>query len=220
MGRGGSGDPITGSFVNEKPATAREILSSRSSGGTTYESQCKLPRLPIPTLEATLDKLSKYVLPALLTTDEEREEAARVIQEFKDGEGPKLQQALVDYDAKGAQDGTFGSYVEEFWNDSYLNTDASVVMNLNPFFVLEDGPDPKTAKDQLKRASSLCFASLKVASSLKDESLDPDSFKGNPLCMDQFRVLFGSSRQPGVEGGDDIHVYSDSSHGRCDYYLV
>lgn len=29
------------------------------------------------------------------------------------------------------------SYVEEFWNESYLQPDASVVLNLNPYFVLE-----------------------------------------------------------------------------------
>ena len=29
------------------------------------------------------------------------------------------------------------SYIEEFWDDSYLLGNDSVVLNLNPFFILE-----------------------------------------------------------------------------------
>jgi carnitine O-acetyltransferase len=72
----------------------------------------------------------------------------------------------------------------------------------------------------------LCFASVKLASLLKHETLRPDVFKGVPLCMDQFKVLFGASRQPGYNnnnngrgdgisaGGimDDVHVYENSIH--------
>jgi carnitine O-acetyltransferase len=93
-----------------------------------------------------------------------------------------------------------------------LSPDASVVLNLNPFFVLEDSPDPKIAKDQIRRAASLCFASVKMASQLSNEMLKPDTFKGKPLCMDQFRALFGSARVPNQSDRDDIDVYPDSSH--------
>lgn len=85
---------------------------------------------------------------------------------------------------------------------------------------MEDGPDPKIAKNQLCRAASLCFASLKFASALRNEAIEPDMCRGNPLCMDQFKVLFGSSRQPVNRLNtnlDDVHVYSDSSHGK---YIV
>lgn len=111
----------------------------------------------------------------------------------------------------------FSSYVEEFWNESYLKPDTSVVLNLNPYFVLEEGPDPKIAKNQLKRAASLCFASVKMASSLRNQTLAPDIFKGKPLCMDQFKALFGSSRQPSLNESDDVHVYNDSTHGEFDW---
>jgi carnitine O-acetyltransferase len=89
--------------------------------------------------------------------------------------------------------------------------DSSVVLNLNPFFVLEESPDPK-GKDQLRRAASLCFAAVKIASQLKNESMKPDSVKGNPLCMDQYKVLFGASRQPARHVADEVHVYTESRH--------
>ena len=214
------------------PRSAKHLLCRNYSSGSnlseagksvTYAAQGRLPRLPIPSLEQTMAKLPK-VLQALQQNDKQRAETARVIQEFVKGPGPILQQALVDYEKEKVESGEIGSYVEEFWNDSYLSPDASVVLNLNPFFVLEDGPDPKIAKDQLKRAASLCFASIKLASVLKTENLPPDTFKGRPLCMDQFKVLFGSSRQPSMDSSDDVHVYNDSSHGKwpcllCYFYI-
>jgi carnitine O-acetyltransferase len=34
----------------------------------------------------------------------------------------------VEYDRFGRENGLIGSYVEEFWNDSYLAPDSSVVL--------------------------------------------------------------------------------------------
>jgi carnitine O-acetyltransferase len=182
------------------------------SSGITFAAQDKLPRLPIPLLEETLQKFPRAL--EALQDDEEMEDTLRATKEFLEGDGPVLQKALEDYEKKGVEEERIGSYVEEFWNESYLSPDASVVLNLNPFFVLEKDPDPKVAKDQVRRAASLCFASVKLASLLRHETLEPDVFRGKPLCMDQFRVLFGSSRQPTKNGQmDDIHVYNDSGHG-------
>lgn len=198
------------------PTSLRSVYSgssSRSLSGSrgTYYAQNKLPRLPIPSLEDTLHKFSSVVMPALLT-EEERKQMNRSIAEFLNGDGPKLQQALIDYEKEGIESGDIGSYVEEFWNESYLAPDASVVLNLNPFFVLEEGPDPKINKDQLRSAARLTFSAIKFASALKNEALDPDLVRGKPICMDQFRVLFGASRQPSLGQSDDVHVYGDSTH--------
>lgn len=182
-------------------------VSRRES--VTFKDQGSLPRLPIPTLDETLEKLP-LVLKAL-QSQEEQEETRKVIEEFKNGSGPKLQQLLVDYDRQGGENGSLGSYVESFWDESYLSPDQSVVLNLNPFFALEEGPDPK-AKDQIRRAASLCLASVKLASLLKHQTLTPDVFKGQTLCMDQFKALFGSARVPNKGGMDSIEVYPDSTH--------
>ena len=65
------------------------------------------------------------------------EECLSSVRQFLEEDGPKLQQLLVEYEREGREKGTLGSYVEEFWSDAYLAPDSSVVMNLNPFFVLE-----------------------------------------------------------------------------------
>jgi carnitine O-acetyltransferase len=86
------------------------------------------------------------------------------------------------------------------------------VLNLNPFFVLEEGPDPKTAKDQICRASALAFASVKLASRVVHETLTPDVFRDKPLDMDQFKALFGCCRLPQGETRDAVAAHPDSCH--------
>jgi len=87
-----------------------------------------------------------------------------------------------------------------------------VVLNLNPYFVLESSPDPKLAGNQIRRAASLCFASVKMASTIRKEDFKPDTFRGKPLCMDQFHALFGASRVPKRNEKDVIAVYDRSNH--------
>ena len=188
----------------------RTQSSTVSTKSVTFGSQSELPRLPIPSLDETLNKFL-HCLEALQDEDQ-RKATQQIVLEFMKGDGPKLQQLLLDYDREGAETGDVGSYVEEFWNDSYLAPDDSVVLNLNPFFVLEDGPDPKIAKSPIRRAASLCFASIKMASQLRFETLKPDTFRGKALCMDQFKALFSAARVPMKSSTDIVNVYDHSNH--------
>ena len=189
----------------------QKILNRQASSNITFASQHELPRLPIPSLNETLNKFLVH-LQALHRDDMQRNQAKKAVLEFLKGDGPKLQELLLQYDREGQRTGEIGSYVEEFWNDSYLAPDESVVLNLNPFFVLEDGPDPKTAKDPIRRAASLCFASIKLASELRNETLKPDVFRGKALCMDQFKALFSAARIPAHDAKDSIALYEKSNH--------
>lgn len=94
--------------------------------------------------------------------------------------------------------------------DSYLNFDNSVVLNLNPFFLLEDDPTP--ARDnQVTRAASLVISSLCFVRAVRKEELPPDSLKGTPLCMYQYSRLFSTARIP-TENGCQIAQDSGSRH--------
>jgi len=160
---------------------------------STYSNQENLPRLPIPTLDETLQRFSSRL--TALQSLSEQEETKKAVKQFLQTDGPLLQELLLQYEEEGRNNGTLGSYVEEFWNDAYLAPPSSVVLNTNPFFLLEDEPDPDL-KSQIGRASSLLFASLKFASMLKTETLSPEEFRGSKLCMDQFKSIFGSCRVP------------------------
>ena len=83
--------------------------------------------------------------------------------------------------------------------DSYLNFDNPVVLNLNPFFLLEDDPTP-ARNNQVTRAASLVISALCFVRAVRKEELPPDTLKGTPLCMYQYSRLFGTARVPTEHG--------------------
>lgn len=85
-----------------------------------------------------------------------------------------------------------------------------MVLNLNPFFLLEDDPTPQRS-DQVVRAASLITSTLKFIDALRNKSLEPDVFRGTPLCMSQFSRLFGTARMP-TENGCYIQSDDQSKH--------
>ncbi|KAI9480352.1 MAG: acyltransferase ChoActase/COT/CPT [Benjaminiella poitrasii] len=167
------------------------LTSSEPSGGETFQYQEKLPKLPIPDLENTIQKYLTVLKP--LQTLEQHEATKRAVQDFLVQEGPELQTKLHTY----ATDKS--SYIEEFWYDSYLQHTDPVVLNLNPFFLLEDDPTP-LRNNQIVRASSLVYSTLIFVEALRAKQLEPDVFRGTPLCMSQFSRLFATARVPTREG--------------------
>lgn len=91
-----------------------------------------------------------------------------------------------------------------------MNFDNPVVLNLNPFFLLEDDPTP-ARNHQVTRAASLVVSALEFIRAVRKEELPPDTLKGTPLCMYQFSRLFGTSRVP-TESGCQIEQDPNSKH--------
>lgn len=89
--------------------------------------------------------------------------------------------------------------------DSYLNFDNPVVLNLNPFFLLEDDPTP-ARNNQVTRAASLVVSALSFVRAIRKEELPPDKVRGRPLCMYQYSRLFGTARVPTPNG---CHIAQD-----------
>ena len=94
--------------------------------------------------------------------------------------------------------------------DSYLNFDNPVVLNLNPFFLLEDDPTP-ARNNQVTRAASLVISALCFVRAVRKEELPPDTLKGTPLCMYQYSRLFGTARVP-TENGCQIAQDGGAKH--------
>ncbi|PFH56519.1 hypothetical protein XA68_16399 [Ophiocordyceps unilateralis] len=176
--------------------------SQEESHGVTFAAQAKLPKLPIPDLENTCRRYVEALEP--LQNAQERLQTRHAVREFLDTEGPDLQAKLKQY----AHDKT--SYIEQFWYDAYLNYDNPVVLNLNPFFLLEDDPTP-ARNNQVTRAASLVVSALEFIRAVRKEELPPDTFKGNPLCMYQISRLFGTARVP-TDHGCQIIQDHESQH--------
>ncbi|PQE17910.1 choline carnitine o-acyltransferase protein [Rutstroemia sp. NJR-2017a WRK4] len=170
--------------------------------GITFAAQDKLPKLPIPELESSMTKYLAALKP--LQSQREHAETKQAVEEFLKGDGPELQERLKKY-ATGKT-----SYIEQFWYDSYLNFDNPVVLNLNPFFLLEDDPTP-ARNNQVTRAASLVISALSFVRAVRREELPPDTLKGVPLCMYQYSRLFGTARVP-TENGCHIGQDLESKH--------
>lgn len=91
-----------------------------------------------------------------------------------------------------------------------LTKDLAVVLNLNPFFLLEDDPTP-ARNHQVTRAASLVVSALSFVRAVRREELTPDTVRGKPLCMFQYSRLFGTARVP-TENGCVIGQDSASKH--------
>ncbi|OCF59267.1 carnitine O-acetyltransferase [Kwoniella mangroviensis CBS 10435] len=164
-----------------------------------------LPKLPIPPLKETL----KRYLRALegLQTPEEHQKTKEVVEEFltEGGEGEKWQRKLEEY-AKEKE-----SYIEEFWYESYLSHSDSVVLSLNPFFVLSSDVTPRASDPQLSRAASLILSSLSFIHDLRNGYLQADTVRGTPLDMSQYGRLFATCRVP-TDRGCRMEVHEQSKH--------
>ncbi|EGV60279.1 carnitine O-acetyltransferase yat1 [Yamadazyma tenuis] len=163
----------------------------------TYQYQDQLQKLPIPDLHQTCTNYLRVLKP--LQTEKEYEKTMEAVAKFlKSGTGKYLDEQLREYSKNR------NSYIEQFWYDSYLNYDSPVVLNLNPFFLLEDDPfnnESNSINPQVKRAASLTLSSLKFIRALKNETLPPDRLKNDQvLDMYQYSKLFGSARIPTDEG--------------------
>ena len=186
--------------------------------GITFAAQDSLPKLPIPELESSMKKYLASLKP--LQGAREHAETQQAVDEFLKSEGLELQERLKKY-ANGKT-----SYIEQFCKcmqyltgelslicqgyDSYLNFDNPVVLNLNPFFLLEDDPTP-ARNNQVTRAASLVVSALSFVRAVRREELPPDTVRGTPLCMYQYSRLFGTARIP-TENGCHIGQDPDSKH--------
>lgn len=171
-------------------------------GGITFAHQDQLSKLPIPPLEDTCKRYLTALKP--LQSAREHAETRHAVEEFLQSDGPELQDKLRQY-AEGRT-----SYIEQFWYDSYLNFDNPVVLNLNPFFLLEDDPTP-ARNNQVTRAASLVVSALEFVRAVRKEELPPDKVRGKSLDMYQFSRMFGTARVP-TEAGCQIEQDPDSKH--------
>ncbi|MCJ1399576.1 hypothetical protein MMC11_002778 [Xylographa trunciseda] len=186
---------LNGSLASSQPPDGdtehSSMQKSKPKPGITYAGQDKLPKLPIPELEDTCKRYLDALRP--LQSHREQRETEAAVQEFLKRDGPILQEKLKKY-ATGKS-----SYIEQFWYDSYLNFDNPVVLNLNPFFLLEDDPTP-ARNNQVTRAASLVISALSFVRAVRKEELPPDTIRGTPLCMYQYSRLFGTARVPTEHG--------------------
>lgn len=95
--------------------------------GPTFSAQARLPKLPLPELEQTLNKLKESLKP-IAHSAQEFDASVVKVNNFAKGLAPKLHERLLR-----RRDET-EHWLEEWWdNDAYLAYRDSVVVNVSYF---------------------------------------------------------------------------------------
>ncbi|EAN79195.1 carnitine O-acetyltransferase, putative [Trypanosoma brucei brucei TREU927] len=175
--------------------TAKKPKAGDSLGYDKH--QASLPRLPIPTLQDTCDLYLKSI--QALVTAEEYVHTKKVVEDFLKGggSGETLHNLLLKWDKECNQP----SWLEEFWNDSYVCMRDPIPVNVNFFFQFK--PHPQHLQNgrhvsQIGRAASLLHAAVEYYVSIINGTVAREFERDAPVCMSQYRFVFSTSRVPGL----------------------
>ncbi|MET7711198.1 choline/carnitine O-acyltransferase [Streptomyces sp. NPDC005407] len=171
---------------------------------TTFAQEDSLPRVPLPTLEASCERFLAWCAP-LLTADERAATEAEVTAFLRpDGPGRVLQAALEEYDAtEGVH-----SWLDTFWPYRYLGRRDRIALNANFFFLFKDSGRP-----QVERAAGLIAGAVNYKRQLDQGLIPPVMQRGVPQSMVQNKFLFSATRIPGAQQDTVRAPYSEQSPG-------
>jgi carnitine O-acetyltransferase len=175
-------------------------VSQEAAAGAAFACEGSLPRVPLPTLEASCERFLAWCAPLL--TAEERAATEDEVTAFlrPDGPGRALHAALEEYDAtEGVH-----SWLDTFWPYRYLGRRDRIALNANFFFLFQD-----TGQGQLDRAAGLVAGALHYKRQL-DEGLIAH---GVPQSTVQNAYLFSTTRIPGVPLDSVRAPYSEQEPG-------
>ncbi|OPL08719.1 MAG: hypothetical protein AVO33_09065 [delta proteobacterium ML8_F1] len=159
-----------------------------------YARQNQLLKLPLPRLRDTCDKLLEWS--GVFLDQEELEATATAVENFVSdpSSGPWYQHHLE----KLNQQPEHLNWLEPLWKTAYLGNPDPLPMGGNVTFIAAKNPGTR-ALGLAKFVTSLIKGLVDFNRLIQSESLEPDFQGKNPLCMTQYRTLFGTSRIPGRE---------------------
>ena len=148
-----------------------------------------LPRLPLPTLEESCERFIEWSAPLL--TAAELAATKTAVSSFLESGGPArtLHAALERYNVYGE----VPSWLDMFWRDRYLGRRDRIALNANYFFLFRH-----SGKDQVERAAGLLAGAVNYKLLLDAQRIPPNVQRGRPLCMEQNKFLFSTTRIPGL----------------------
>lgn len=174
----------------------------------TFAQESSLPRVPLPTLEASCERFLAWCAP-LLSVDELAATEAEVAAFLRpEGPGRVLHAALEDYEAA---DGVH-SWLDTFWPYRYLGRRDRIALNANFFFLFQDQA-AGGAQPQSERAAGLIAGAVDYKLRIDRGLIEPVMQRGQPQSMVQNKYLFSSTRIPGAEQDTVRTPYSEAWPG-------
>lgn len=169
-----------------------------------YNFQGVLPSLPVPSLADTCQRYLNAVNP--LQTPEQFAVTTALAAEFQSGVGKRLQRYL------NFKSWYASNYVTDWWEKYvYLNGRSPIAINSN-YYVLTEAEFVPTTVPEARMAVTL-VEMMRYRDLLDSEQLQPTVMAGGlvPLCMEQFRRIFSTTRLPGRECDVISHASASSA---------
>jgi carnitine O-acetyltransferase len=174
----------------------------------TFGNEDRLPRVPLPALEASCDRFLEWCAPLLTPEQLAETEAAVAAFRAPDGPGLRLHAALEQHnDSPGVR-----SWLDRFWARRYLGRRDRIALNANFFYLFREAPGDH-GKGQVDRAAGLIASALDYKRRLDQEEIPPIIQRGQALSMEQNKFLFSETRIPGPVQDTARVPYSDAWPG-------
>nr|KAG5707252.1 hypothetical protein BaRGS_000026 [Batillaria attramentaria] len=174
---------------------------------TLYSYQRSLPRMSVPPLKETINKLLTSLAPLYKDKKEEFAQLKREAIEFERTLGPTLQKALI------IKSWLAPNFVSDWWEKYvYLMGRSPLPINSNYYIMDQCYWSPTTS--QTNRAASVLYQFLVVKQMIDRQSLEPLVIRHTiPVCMAQYERIFSTTRVPGEETDVLVHYdLADSQH--------
>ncbi|XP_036167239.1 carnitine O-palmitoyltransferase 1, muscle isoform isoform X2 [Myotis myotis] len=168
-----------------------------------YSFQTSLPKLPVPSVQATIQRYLESVQPLL--DDKKYQRMEILAKEFQDKTAPRLQKYLV------LKSWWATNYVSDWWEEYiYLRGRNPLMVNSNYYamdFVLIKNTDVQAA-----RLGNIVHAMITYRRKLDREDIKPVMALGIvPMCSNQMERMFNTTRIPGKET-DVLQHFNESRH--------
>lgn len=168
-----------------------------------YSFQTSLPKLPVPSVPATIQRYLESVRPLLDDKKFHRMEA--LAKEFQDETAPRLQKYLV------LKSWWATNYVSDWWEEYiYLRGRTPIMVNSNYYAM--DFVFVKNTDVQAARLGNIVHAMITYRRKLDREDIKPVMALGIvPMCSYQMERMFNTTRIPGKET-DVLQHLKESRH--------
>ncbi|ORY88754.1 acyltransferase ChoActase/COT/CPT [Leucosporidium creatinivorum] len=201
------------------------LTPHRKDQPKTFSRQKELPRLPVPTLDKSLERYIKSLRPLLLEKarqegkgEESVEEGIRQreawAKDFEEGLGRLLQERLKDVDRSSPS-----NWLDDnFWlKCAYHSWRVPLPVNSNWWILMADDvgipesvrssvpPKGEYTEWQVKRSAKLVERLVEFKLKLDRQDILPDSSRAGPFDMHQYTRVYGVTRVPGLPTDSLVH---------------
>jgi len=215
--------PMMESHGNYREEAFLEDIIGGGKNNNLYGQQQRLPSLPVPSLQETMDRFLPTALP-LCENEAERNSLLQAAQEFVD-ETKELQHCLEQRRDDSQQNGT--SWLQHWWNtEGYLKFRDPLPVHVSYFLTVPDDPSlPKQQEEKenpidssvssgLYRAAAAMTAAAEFRKLVCSGQWPCDQADGEPLCSVGYKYFFHACRIP-QRLQDKVRIYDPSRHHHC-----